>query len=40
MSQINTISEMNDYFKVPIFYNDKKVKIKRSNNLNLNPMKR
>lgn len=30
MSQINTISEMNDYFKVPIFYNDKKVKIKQN----------
>jgi hypothetical protein len=30
MSQMNTISEMNDYFKVPIFYNDKKVKIKQN----------
>ena len=30
MSQINTISEMNDYFKVPIFYNDKKIKIKQN----------
>ena len=27
---MNTISEMNDYFKVPIFYNDKKVKIKQN----------
>jgi len=30
MSQMNTISEMNDFFKVPIFYNDKKTKIKQN----------
>jgi hypothetical protein len=30
MSQMNTISEINDYFKVPIFYNDKKIKIKQN----------
>lgn len=30
MSTMNTISEMNDYFKLPIFYNDKKVKIKQN----------
>jgi hypothetical protein len=30
MSQMNTISEINGYFKLPIFYNDKKVKIKQN----------
>ena len=30
MSQMNTISEMNDYFKLPIYYNDKKVKLKQN----------
>ena len=30
MSTMNTISEMNDYFKLPIFYNGKKVKIKKN----------
>jgi DNA mismatch repair ATPase MutS len=30
MSTMNTISEMNNYFKLPIFYNDQKVKIKQN----------
>jgi hypothetical protein len=30
MTTTNTIIEMNDYFKLPIFYNDKKVKIKQN----------
>ena len=30
MSTMSTISEMNEHFKLPIFYNDKKVKIKQN----------
>ena len=27
---MSTIDEINDYFKLPIFYNDKKIKIKQN----------